>query len=152
MTTKAITEKPEVDELVLGETLRETAPSLLQADVPTVARGFGVAGLLCYVLGAVAIGFELAGHQRIIGAGWGTFLAFIGLGGLLFHATRETDAGLRRLYLLVGGGASLALAIALALYPAEIGTAMAPQTAMGGKFLPIGFVALLQAMLFAVTS
>src|SRR5262249_40590441 len=140
------------DELELGATLRETAPSFLQADVPTGARVVGFIGLLGYVLGAVAIGFDVAGHQRLIGSGWGTLLAFVGLGCLLYHATRETEAGLRRLSLLVGAGASLALVVVLAVYPVEVGTAMAPQTAMGGKFLPIGLVGLLQALLFTLTS
>lgn len=148
MPSKAITPKAEVEELDLGKALRETAPSVLQADVPTVARGIGFVGLLLFVLGAVAVAFDVVGYQRYIGGGWGTAIAFIGLIGLLYHAGRETDDSIRRMYGIVGGVVGLLLAICLALYPAEVGTPMAPQTAVGAKFLPWGLLGLCLSLVF----
>ncbi len=150
MPSKAITPKAEVEELDLGKALRETAPSVLQADVPTVARGVGFVGLLFFVLGAVAVIFDVAGYQRYIGGGLGTMLAFIGLICLLYHAGRETDASIRRMYGVLGGGIGLALAIGLAIYPAEVGTPLAPQTVVGAKFLPWGLVGLCLALAFVL--
>jgi ABC-2 type transport system permease protein len=150
MPSKAITPKTEVEELDLGKPIRETAPSVLQADVPTVARGVGFVGLLLFVLGAVAVIFDLAGSQRYIGGGFGTVLGFIGLICLLYHAGRETDAAIRRMYGVLGGVGGLLLALALAIYPAEVGTPMAPQTVVGAKFLPWGLVGLCLSLVFVL--
>jgi ABC-type transport system involved in multi-copper enzyme maturation permease subunit len=138
MSSKAITEKP--DEHVGWQSVEETAPSVLAADEPTVARVIGFIGLLFFVLGAVAIGFDLAGSKRWIGGGFGSVLALFGLCGLLYHVARETDTQIRRVYGVLGGAGLIVAAIVSAVYPAEAGT--------GAHFLPWGVITLAIGLMF----
>src|SRR5262245_10556653 len=137
MSSKAITEKPDEK---FGWQVQETAPSVMAADVPTVARVIGFIGLLLFVLGAVAIGFDMAGSKRYIGGGWGSIFALFGLCGLLYHVGRETDAQIRRVYGVLGGAGLIVAAIVSAAYPSEAGT--------GAYFLPWGVIALTIGLMF----
>jgi len=137
MSSKAITEKP--DEKYDWQ-VQETAPSVMTADVPTVARVIGFVGLLLFVLGAVAIGFEMSGSKRYIGGGTGTVFALFGLCGLLYHVGRETDTQIRRVYGVLGGAGLVVAAIVSAAYPVEAGT--------GALFLPWGVLSGFLALLF----
>jgi ABC-type transport system involved in multi-copper enzyme maturation permease subunit len=138
MSSKAITEKP--DQRVGWQSVEETAPSVLAADEPTVARIIGFIGLLLFVLGAVAVGFSLAKSEKWIGGVTGTVFALFGLCGLLYHVARETDTQIRRVYGVLGGAGLVAAAIFCAVYPFD---------ATAGKlFLPWGIISLAIALMF----
>ena len=138
MASKAITEKP--DQRVGWQSVEETAPSVLAADEPTVARMIGFIGLLLFVLGAVAVGFSLAKSEKWIGGVTGTVFSLFGLCGLLYHVARETDTQIRRVYGVLGGAGLVAAAIFCAVYPFD---------ATAGKlFLPWGIISLAIALMF----
>jgi ABC-type transport system involved in multi-copper enzyme maturation permease subunit len=154
MSSKAITEKPEHEGLAQWETFKETAPSVMTADVPTVARGIGFVGLLLLVGGIALVRSGLPGGNTsdtivrnlgIPGALLVVFLtggplAFLGFCGLVYHAARETDAQIRRVYLVLGGVVPLIAAVVLAFYPVE--------GVNGAWFLPWGALCLIAGLLF----
>jgi ABC-type transport system involved in multi-copper enzyme maturation permease subunit len=119
---------------------QETAPSELRRDEPTVARFFGMAGLMLVFAAASIIMLNTWMGPRWLTPPWGyTFLIF-GLAALLFHAARETETQLRRSYGFLGLGL-VAIAVALAIIPkADAG--------VGEMFLPWGVIAALLGLFF----
>lgn len=119
---------------------QETAPSELRRDEPTVARFFGMAGLMLVFGAASIIMLNTWMGPRWLTPPWGyTFLIF-GLAALLFHAARETETQLRRSYGFLGLGL-VVISVALAVMPqGEIG--------VGAMFLPWGVISALLGLFF----
>src|SRR5438105_817743 len=95
MPSTAITEHP--DETRWKQPA-ELAPSVMQADVPTVARMIGVVSMIVFALGVVPIVLSMSGTAARIPAGLGLLIALIGMAGLLYHAIWEKEPELRRAY------------------------------------------------------
>jgi ABC-type transport system involved in multi-copper enzyme maturation permease subunit len=148
MSSKSIMEKhPEREPSPGGwQPPRERAPSVLREDEPRVARTAGLGGLMLLVIGALALILTGTGRSVLlgrvipIGPGWGSLLAVIGLGLMLFHAAADKDLQVRRMYgafgflLLVVGGLLAALP--------------GPGQPMGYLFLRYGIPSLALALLF----
>jgi ABC-type transport system involved in multi-copper enzyme maturation permease subunit len=137
--SKAITERPESSSPPEWGPLRETAPSLVRVDEPTLGRIVGFIGLLFLALGGTSLGLHAAGWTRGLGPTWGSVFAIAGLACLLFHATCDADLQVRRVYGLVGF---------LWLIAGAIVTALPVQDQFGHLFLPYGFSCLVLALLF----
>jgi ABC-2 type transport system permease protein len=142
MSGKAITEKkPERDaQPSRWQPMRETAPSILREDEPRIARIVGLIGICSLVLGTVALVSFAYSYGSRIGPGLGSLFAVVGLGGLLFHAARDHDLQVRRLYGAFGLMWLIVAALVTAL-PTRVGPA-------GTLFLPYGFLSLSLALLF----
>jgi ABC-type transport system involved in multi-copper enzyme maturation permease subunit len=141
MSSKTLPEQQADHEAPPGrwQTPRETAPSLVREDEPRVARMVGLVGLSALVLGTVAVLFYATGRVSRIGPGLGSLFAVVGLGGLLFHAARDKDLQVRRLYGAFGF---------LWLVVAAIVTALPIRGPAGALFLPYGFLSLSLALPF----
>lgn len=141
MSSKAITENPEPN-APPGEwkPFREQAPSVMRADEPTVPRWIGTFGLALVLLGVFVLLFHRFGRATWIGPYGGSLALILGLVGLLYHAARDADLQVRRLYALLGfvGVAAGCL------------TAVQALTAVGssGWFLPYGYPSLVLGLLF----
>src|SRR5436305_87991 len=100
MSSKAITDKkPDRDaQPNRWQPAREVAPSLLREDEPRTARIVGLIGICSLVLGATALLFFAYGRVSRIGPGLGSLFAVVGMASLLFHAARDKDMQVRRLY------------------------------------------------------
>src|SRR5256885_1617736 len=83
----------------------ETAPSALAEDQASVARSIGLTGLLAVVLGALILILNSAKAKLgiEIGNNVGFAAIAIGMAMMFYHATRDTDQLIRRLYGFVGG-------------------------------------------------
>src|SRR5205823_4789071 len=122
--------------------VKETAPSLIRADQPMVARYVAVVGLLFTTVGASALIASWWNRPYLVSPGWGFFLLAVGVAGLLFHAFNERDLQYRRLY---GGVAALLLAggVVVSVIPV--------QEEVGRLFAPVGVPFLLLALLFGLS-
>jgi ABC-type transport system involved in multi-copper enzyme maturation permease subunit len=76
-------------------------PSTVTADEPSLARILAVVGLFAAVLGVAAVVANRFG-PRIVTTPAGVFLAAVGFGLLLYHAFRDTETDIRRMYGLAG--------------------------------------------------
>src|SRR4051794_23351665 len=118
----------------------EAAPSEVRADVPTLARWVGgVGGLGGVFFGAAVLFFNTFGPARWLGPTWGQFFIIIGLACLLYHAARDPDLQIRRSY----GAFGFILA-----FPGVVVSLIPAQGAVGGLFLPWGFVCLVLGLVF----
>src|SRR5262245_26702148 len=83
----------------------ETAPSAMTEDQASTARTIGLSGLMAVVLGTLILILTAAGARLPLELGntAGCVGIAIGMAMLLFHATRDTDQLVRRLYGYVGG-------------------------------------------------
>jgi ABC-type transport system involved in multi-copper enzyme maturation permease subunit len=124
----------------------EVAPSDVAADEPTLARIVGLAGLGATTLGIAAVIANEYG-PRLVGTGGGYLIAIAGLLGLLYHALRDGDIEIRRVYGVVGGGLALIGLLAL-LVPGR--ATEATDSIVGYYFLPWGALALLVGLGFLV--
>jgi ABC-type transport system involved in multi-copper enzyme maturation permease subunit len=112
----------------------------MREEEPTVARYVGLIGLVLVALGTTAVFVNAIGRtSRWIGPNLGAMFLVTGLGGLLFHATRDRDLQIRRLYgalafLLLGAG------VLLRLIPYD--------GHVGGLFLRFGYPCLLLSLFF----
>ena len=124
----------------------ELAPSDETRPEPSFARILGMAGLGSVVLGTAAAIANQFG-PRFIPESVGYLLAAMGLVGLLYHAARDTDIDVRRLYglfaavLLVGG-------VVVSLIPGPFSGAA--DKSMGYFLLPWGAGAALIGLVFAI--
>jgi len=143
MSSKAITEKPESEappERTPWQPARETAPSLMQADEPMVARWAGMFGLCFLLLGAAAFLLTVTKiRPNALGTFWGGIAFFIGACLLLYHAVSDADLQVRRGYAFLGylwlaAGAILAI---LAMVPGNT-----------NYFLPYGYTSLILGLMF----
>ncbi len=147
MSSKAITEEktlPDAPPPSDGQpvtNVRETAPSVMAAEEPTLARTIGFIGLLFFFLGTAALLFNYFGRATLLPVGLAGMCVLFGLGALLFHAARETEIQYRRTY---GAAACLWLLIGLI----STGATLAGSTQAITRFLPIGYSCFLLALLF----
>ncbi len=137
MATRTTPEAPDGYHSPFGQ---ELAPSAVREDEPSTARIVGMVGACALLFGvAVIIMNRWATSQgeapRLISSPWGYVFSIFGIGGLLFHAARDADMQLRRIYGLVGGALVLA------------GIAVA----VGGMFLAWGGPAFLLGLMFLMT-
>ena len=141
MSSKAITETPEPDAPSSGEwkSIRELAPSVIRADEPTVPRWVGTIGLALVLLGTFVLLFNRFGRSTWIGPYPGSLAFILGIACLLYHAARDADLQVRRLYAFFGF-IWLAAAIIMAVLPIFGGPAT--------YFLPFGCPSLLLALVF----
>jgi hypothetical protein len=149
MPSKAIKQKREEKQLFGGwQPPQETAPSVMREEEPTFARYVGLVGLMLVALGGAALFARMVGMQSRIPPDWGGILLMTGLGGLLFHATRDRDLQFRRLYgglafVLLGAG------VLLGLIPYGGHPGLLPSTRyVGTLFLAYGAPCLLLSLFF----
>src|SRR4051812_23855074 len=76
----------------------ETAPSQTYDEGQAFGRLVGFAGLFGLVLGAVVIVTNQAFTPRWITSGWGYLFAAVGVMLMLYHAARDGEQEVRRLY------------------------------------------------------
>src|SRR5687768_3169893 len=83
----------------------ETAPSAMTEDQASTARTIGLTGLMAVVLGTLILILKAANARLPVEVGNNVGFAGIALGlaMMFFHATRDTDQLVRRLYGYVGG-------------------------------------------------
>ena len=124
----------------------EVAPSNTRREEPVIARLIGLFGLGCTVLGVAAIVANQYG-PRLIGEGFGYLCASVGLASLMFHAVRDSDPEVRRVY---GIGAALLLVVAIVVGVMPGRPAPAAPSVYGYYLLPWGAVAGLLSLLFFV--
>jgi ABC-type transport system involved in multi-copper enzyme maturation permease subunit len=108
--SKAITEKHDDQGGKHWEPAVETAPSVVRADEPTVARTIGLVGASLAIFGLMA---WLINPERI-GYGRSIFVLALGIIGMLSHAVYDRELQIRRIYwviglLLLAGGVFLCL-------------------------------------------
>lgn len=97
----------------------ETAPSAVLTEIPTFARFIGFGGLFLLVLGAVAVITNMYVGPRWIGPGWGYMFALSGLALMLYHAVRDGEQEVRRMYGMLAV-VWLVLAIGAAVVPGPV--------------------------------
>jgi hypothetical protein len=140
MSTRAIKRKRDEGPLARDfQAPPETAPSVVRADQPTVARAVAIVALFAAAVGAFALVLYSRGWRPLIGPAGAVFFLAAGVAGLLYHAAGEKDMQLRRLYGVLGA-ALLACGIAFRLLPLGGG--------IGGLFLPAGVPSLGLALVF----
>jgi ABC-2 type transport system permease protein len=140
MPSKAVTEKPEYSSPSnLWRSSRETAPSVVRAEDPTVARWLGLVGLLLVTVGGVALVATTLGRGSWVGPIWGSLCSVCGIALLLFHATVDAELQVRRTYGVLG---YLWLAAAFAV------TVLPINGPSGTQFFPFGFLFLSLALFF----
>ena len=137
MATRAIKPKRE-DTLLTGwQSMPETAPSVMRADQPTVARILAMGGVLLTAVGILAVLAPVLEWRYLVSPGWGAFFLSIGLVAILYHAFADNDRQFRRMYM--GAGLLLVgLGVMLRILPLGGG--------MGGLFVPYGIYALALAL------
>lgn len=123
------------DELVQ---IPESVPSTMETPEPTTPRFFGSLGLGAVGVGTLALVLNNYG-PRLVGPNLAIWLIILGSLCMLYHAARDPDQMVRRLYLMLGFGA-LGAGVALSLVP-RAGIA-------GEWFLPWGTLALLGGLFF----
>src|SRR5262249_37472595 len=121
----------------------ETAPSVVRTDEPLFARIVAMVSFSALVLGGFILLMHLLGRPTLFGPAWGQFFMTVflvyGTGGLLFHAARDGDLQVRRIYMAVGYGL-LGLGVLASLIPKE--------GKVGVYFLPYGVPAFALGLLF----
>jgi ABC-type transport system involved in multi-copper enzyme maturation permease subunit len=134
----------------------ETAPSALTEDQASIARTVGLIGLLTVVLGALVLILNSAKAKlgMEIGNNVGFAAIAIGMALMFYHATRDTDQLIRRLYGFVGGLGLPLSALILSLLPVIISWAK-PAPEEGTKpihslFFPYGWACFLAGLLFLI--
>ena len=126
----------------------ETAPSAVAADTLGLARVVGFVGLFVLVLGVVVWVTNLTLGPRWMGPGWSYFLIPGGLALMFYHAVRDTEPDVRRMYGALAGLA-VVLAVGAAVIPGPVFSAE-PGKAVGYNLLPYGVAFALVGLLFAV--
>lgn len=97
----------------------ETAPSQMLAEGPAFARMVGFAGLFALVLGAVVVVTNMALSPRWITTGWGYLFGATGIALMLYHAVRDGEQEVRRMYGMLAAF-WLLLAIIATLVPGPV--------------------------------
>lgn len=124
----------------------EFSPSDVRADEPLGARAMGLAGLGATTLGVAAV-IANQYSPRWIPEGIGYLLAVLGVVSLLYHAIRDGDIEIRRLYGALGG-ALILTGLVVSILPGRPGEGMT--STYGYHFLPWGPVCGLLGLLFAL--
>ncbi|MBX7105549.1 MAG: ABC transporter permease [Gemmataceae bacterium] len=119
----------------------EAAPSDLAIDEPKFARSLGGMGIGLALVGSLAVWMNLS-QPRLIGPTLAVFMTIVGIALLLFHAARDGDRLVRRMYMLVGLG-SLGIGVALSAVPLPVA---------GDGFVPGGALGLLTGLFFLLAA
>lgn len=128
--------------------LTETAPSAVLADAPGFARVVGYAGLFLLVAGLFFVISNEALGPRWVGKGGGYLFAAAGVALTLYHAARDAEQDVRRLYGLLAL-VWLVLAAGAAVVPGPLFTSGAAK-AVGFNLVPYGVGFACLALLYAV--
>jgi ABC-2 type transport system permease protein len=131
----------------MNETVETSGPSDTRTEQPTMIRivcGFG--GLFLLTLGLATAYFAPQG-RGLFSEGWGYLFTAVGCALLVFHAIRDNDTEVRRVY---GGLGALLLVLAVGLSVAPIKLANMDEGQAGVLLLPWGALAGLLALLFLV--
>lgn len=140
MPSKAVTEKLEYSSTSeVWRAARESAPSVIRAEDPRVARWLGFTGLALVFFGTAALLLTAVGRASWIGPIGGSLFSATGLALLLFHATVDGERQVRRSYGILG---YLWLAAALVV------TVLPINGPAGTLFFPYGFLFLMLALFF----
>jgi ABC-type transport system involved in multi-copper enzyme maturation permease subunit len=150
MTSNAITEKTEGGASSPGgddqyKPVRETAPSVMAAEEPTVARTVGIISLCLALIGAASLGFYLSSVTRGFGPFWGGVATLLGVAGMLYHAVRDSDLQIRRAYNIFGLSC-----VIFGVITAICGLAGVKSVML--TFLPTGYTAFVLGLLFLIAS
>lgn len=133
----------------------ETAPSALSEDQASFARTVGLTGLMAAVLGILILVLNAA--KAKLGVEIGNNVGFagivVGLAMMFFHATRDTDQLIRRLYGYVGGMGLPLSGLILSLLPVILSWAKAAPEDGSPKpiislFFPFGWACFLAGLFF----
>lgn len=129
----------------------ETAPSAVVAQAPTFTRMVGLAGVGMFVLGAAVVIATKAVGPRWFPEGWGYLFAAFGTALMLYHAVRDDEPEVRRLYGMFGG-LWLLFALAASVIPGPVFEAAAQGTTkqVGFNLLPWGVGGGLLGLLFLI--
>lgn len=134
----------------------ETAPSILTEDQVSFARTIGMTGLMAVVLGILILILNAA--KAKIGLDIGNQVGFagilIGMAMMFFHASRDTDQMIRRLYGYVGGLGLPMSGLILSLLPVIISaTRSVPEgetRQIMSLFFPFGWACFLAGLFFLI--
>jgi ABC-2 type transport system permease protein len=132
----------------------ETAPSILTEDQVSFARTIGLTGLMAVLIGVLILILNAAKAKLGIEIGNNVGFAgiLVGMAMMFFHATRDTDQLIRRLYGYVGGLGMPMSGLILSLLPVIISASRsAPEE--GTKqiislFFPFGWACFLAGLFF----
>ncbi|HJZ92913.1 MAG TPA: ABC transporter permease [Gemmataceae bacterium] len=135
---------------------RETAPSALTEDQASFARTVGLTGLMAVSLGVLILILNAA-QARLpfdLGNNVGFAGILVGMAMMFFHATRDTDQLMRRLYGYVGCIGLPLSGVILSLLPVLISAAKSPPEE-GPKpivslFFPFGWACFLAGLFFLI--
>lgn len=138
-------------------TAPETAPSALSEDQVSFARTIGMTGLMAVILGVLILILNAAKAKLglEIGNNVGFAAILVGFGMMFFHATRDTDQLVRRLYGYVGGIGLPISGIILSLLPVIISASKAAPEDGSPKpiislFFPFGWACFLAGLFFLI--
>src|SRR5262249_5895826 len=133
------------------------APSALSEDQASVARTIGLTGLTAVVLGTLILILNAANAK--LGVEIGNNVGFagivVGMAMMFFHATRDTDQLMRRLYGYVGGIGLPLSGVILSLLPVLISAAKsAPEDGspkpLHSLFVRFGWACFLAGLFFLI--
>ncbi len=135
----------------------ETAPSALTEDQVSYARTIGLTGLMAVLIGVLILILNVA--KAKIGLNIGNNVGFagilVGMAMMFYHATRDTDQMIRRLYGYVGGLGLPTSGLVLSVLPVIISAAR-PSPADGSPkhiislFFPFGWACFLAGLMFLI--
>lgn len=132
----------------------ELAPSHLTDDQASFARTVGMTGLFAVLLGVLVLVLNAAQAKLPfdLGNNVGFAAIVVGMAMMFFHAARDSDQLVRRLYGFVGGLGLPAAGVILSLLPLAISAAR-PAPAEGPKpivslFFPFGWACFLAGLFF----
>jgi ABC-type transport system involved in multi-copper enzyme maturation permease subunit len=126
----------------------ETAPSQMLVEGPSFARAVGMAGLFGLVLGSAIIISTKAVGPRWFPESWGFLFAALGIALMLYHAVRDEEQEVRRMYGALGA-LWLLLGVGAAVIPGPVFEAAASKQA-GYNLLPWGVGWGLLGLLFLI--
>lgn len=126
----------------------ELAPSAVASDTLGLARVVGFVGLFLLVLGVVVWVTNQALGPRWMGPGWAYFLIPGGLALMFYHAVRDTEPDVRRMYGALAG-LWVVLAVGAAAVPGPVFSA-GVEKAVGYNLVPYGVGFAFLGLLFAI--
>jgi ABC-type transport system involved in multi-copper enzyme maturation permease subunit len=149
MSTTTTSSTPPTDTTPGGTALRvETAPSVVLTETPTFTRIIGFIGLFLLVLGAVAVITNEYLGPRWIGKGGGYLFSMCGLALMLYHAIRDGEQEVRRMY---GMLAALWLVLAVAsIIPGPLFESGVRDKKWGYNLVPWGVGFAMLGLLFTI--
>jgi len=138
-------------------TYLETAPSALSEDQASFARTVGLTGLMAVTLGVLILILNAASAKLPFELGNNVGFAGIavGMAMMFFHATRDTDELIRRLYGYVGGLGLPMSGVILSVLPMIRSALKAPPEDGSPKpidslFFPFGWACFLAGLFFLI--